>query len=115
MSIPSVDQYVRSEVAYFSVIAEENEVPAAAQRRFGVRTIVDWTKNGASAAAREAEEAVRSAFFSFDLPATVEMQGLGRGPQERYFDCRKVEIRIYFVGDNSLLRNLIAAHPRNEV
>lgn len=107
MSFPSVDQYVRSVVTYFSVIAEENEVPAAAQRRFGVRTFVDWTKNGASVEAREAELAAQSSFMSFEVPANIEMRGLGvlqQGQNERHFDCRKVEVRVFLV-------SLIAARP----
>jgi len=114
MSLPSVDHYVRSTTTYFSVIADAQEVPAAAQRRFGLRTYVDWTKNGAPIAAQEATVAVQSAFFSLEIPADVEMRGLGGlqpGEQERHFNCRKVEQRIYMVGDSSILQNAVSLRP----
>ncbi len=118
MSIPAVDQYIRSTTTHFSVIADAQEVPAAAQRRFGLKTYVDWTKNGASISAEEAGLAVQSAFCSIETPAVVEVQGLGglrAGEPERYFDCRKVEQMIYWVGDSSILRRIDSLRPDRSV
>lgn len=98
MAVPSVSQYVRTETSYYSTIAEEDTPPAESQRRFGQRTFVNWTKNGAPVSADAASQAARFPLFILAYPPQYQANPLPGIPQG-YFDCTKVVTTVFIVAN----------------